>query len=539
LRLTVLASAILFAALVFLSIGIRVPIMSDEVGYLAIARYMATGQKLFVQFMPFYSAGQSVLLAPLFKLGLHSQQVYQAGIWISILATALVPVVLVAAAKEMQFPMDRKLVAASVIAAIMPAYFYHVFLLWPEATLRLAFIVSFYLLAVAWNRKSNVVWLAFAAVIVAMYALHSRSILLIPLAALMIWIGWRYQKMSIWAAGASVAVIGAGFVLAGKMNHYFEVQLWGASRGDISRAGEMAAALATPEGNHRMVAEAMGQAWVILATSFCLFAVGFFSLWRFGIERLERMVPLMFAALACLAVFIPSVAVMIQFNRVDQVIYERYTGVVTTIPVWLGVIYLARDVDKHRAVKFLGIAVLAMLGAALLWVFRQGAPTLMITPNISGLLWVNYFTNAMSASLKTMLLYGTIGGGLVALLLTALPRRAVLPVLAVVTVGADAMIYHAVYGAHIGRGYYIGEASRVYGKAKPPIFWDASLGYNGNTLMDQYVLGAMLPSDIGKVDLQPGQATVVPGTFEKAGYCSLGTFPDGSKLLTKADSCLP
>ena len=61
-----IGSIALFAALAYVAAGQTVPIVPDEVGYLAIARYMATGEALNLAATSNYSFGHAALLTPAF-----------------------------------------------------------------------------------------------------------------------------------------------------------------------------------------------------------------------------------------------------------------------------------------------------------------------------------------------------------------------------------------------------------------------------------------------------------------------------------------
>lgn len=534
-----IGSVALFTALAYVAAGQTVPIVPDEVGYLAIARYMATGAALNLAATSNYSFGHAALLAPAFLISGDSATIYRTGLMISCLATALVPAALICIASKASIPRSWFTIACSFLVAVFPAYFYHNALVWSEATFRLTFLLVILAFVSAWATPSLLRWLLFAALVMALYAIHPRALGVIPMTVLALIVA-RAMQRSTWLDVASTLIaIGLLWLGINQANNHFEGAIWG---GDVSESGKIQdflRVLMTKPGFQQAVAVSLGQLWSSLASSLGFFAIGLYASWQFVRAAPVTRPLIVFSVVALLAVAAASTMQMMQPTRIDHVIYGRYTDGASTVVVWLGLLWLAQERKPAGAAAFT-VMLFVLTAGPVLKAFANRPLNPIVTPNISGLLWIDATGIAVAtASLLTIIVMGSLLAVAVSssALATASRPWASLSGVALVAVSASALVMWSATQAHLGRSGYIVISAAAYAKAGGrPVHWDASAASNGNTMIDQFAVasGAMPSSDIAAADIEIGDAAVVADSFQKEGYSLIGDLPDETKLVTRS-----
>lgn len=530
------ASGVLAIVLIWLGWGMRVPIVPDEVGYLAIGKLAASGEAMNLSLVATYNFGQGVILAPLFWLLSSPAAVYQSGIVLSCIFTACVPLVLTGIARRMEIAVTWPVVMVSFLAAIMPAYFYNAFLIWSEAAFRLCFLLALYVLASAWVLKRDWIWVAFAIAIAALYAIHPRALLILPLAFVWLLFGaLLFKKCSRIGCFIAIAVLVACVVGISAVNGYFQMAIWHHRESSADKFGNLFAMLFAPAGMKRAAAVGIGQVWALCASSFGIFVVGAYAAWQMCLRDTAKRPVLWFAAMALIGIWLASIGQMIAFSRIDHAIYERYVDGGSTLFVWLGLLFLIGEGKAKGAVVWL-LAAIVMTAIPILHVFAQlqlGPP---VTPNISGLLWVNRFIPIQNAPFALIVAMGSLMAvAATASSLSLRPWGIVL--VAIVALSSDFIIHKQAVAAHIGRQLYVDAASKLYVQLGPTtVHWDASVGGNGNLMIDQFAsIGRPLPpSDIAQSPIENGAGAVVGKDFAvPEGYACVGRLPDKAKLIIK------
>ncbi|TPI39318.1 hypothetical protein FJW07_14165 [Mesorhizobium sp. B3-1-9] len=532
-------SIALFVFLRYVTESAAVPIVPDEVGYLAIAKYLAIGQALNLAETSNYSFGHPLLLIPAFWFSRDASTIYQIGVAISCLATALVPLAMVGIATNSGLPRSLFLIASAFLVAVFPAYIYHSALVWSEATFRLAFLLVLLVFAWAWRSGKTWRWLLFAASVMALYAIHARALGVIPVAVVTLMVARAMQKATWTGVFAAATLMAACWLGIHEINNHLEVAIWGGSVSESGKIGDFLGVLTTLPGLKSAVAVSLGQFWSLLASSLGFFGIGLYAGWQ--ITKVNPTVrPLIaFATIALLAVGAASVLQMMQPSRIDHVIYGRYLDGASTIVVWLGLLWLGQH-EKRAGAVALNASLIAVSALATLKPFIHAPLSPVVTPNISGLLWIDNTGIAIgTASLLTIMVMGSLVALAVSSSALAMSSRPWLALCSVATIAAatSASALWQQDQAHMGRAGYVQISTAAYAKAAGrPVHWDVSAASNGNTMIDQFAAasGAMQPSNIAEEDIPIDDAAVVADTFEKNGYALLGDLPDETKLVVKS-----
>lgn len=531
----------LFCVLALLAIGFRFPTVNDEIGYLSIANYLAGGGGFSMAENPFYHAGQGILIAPLFAILGDTGTVYQAAVLLSCLATALIPAVLVGLAKELEIPLDARLLAASVLVAVFPSFFYHNFLVWPETTLRLGVLVWLYVFARSVRTGSVVTWVLFAAIACLLYALHPRALPFIPLSLGLAFLGACCARIS-WLTFALCAVAAASIFLGiGAVHDQFRI-LWEGTRSQGDQIGRLVASIQNVVGVKRLIVTATGQLWYLIASSFGLFLVGLWAAFHIVGERksLKSFAIWAAAILAFIGVFAASALQMVGFSRVDHVIYGRYLDAVSTPFIWLGLLYLPMLWKQSRVgLLFAPVLAIVVLGAIPSKAVYDENLASAVEPNISGLLWVKYIGSPItSLPVPTIVLFGSALGILVFVVAGLLARTSAwrgMAVVAVAVLFADVAVYGQNQNNRDGREDYVARSAELLSAAGgKPVYWDRSAWPLIGALVDQYsALQQRIPTvDLRNEQLPDGSFAVfgVEGPLP-AGYGCAGRFLDGTRLI--------
>ncbi|RJT42014.1 hypothetical protein D3227_04875 [Mesorhizobium waimense] len=533
------AGVVLFVILVYATSDGTVPVLPDEVGYLAIAKYLATGEALNLSTLANYSFGHAVLLTPAFWVTSDVATVYRIGVVVSCLATAMVPVVLIGIAEKIGQPRSLFLVACSFLVAVFPAYSYHNAVVWSDATFRLAFLLTVFAFTSAWVAGRPWRWVLFGAMVIILYAIHPRALGIVPVAFVALVVARAMQKATWTEVGASAAAMLLLWFGVDAANNHFEIAIWGR---DLSQSGRIAGflqALMTPYGFKSAVAVSIGQLWSLIASSLGFFVVGLLACWQMVQSRPAVRPMILFSVAAMLAITAASVMQMMTPGRIDHVIYGRYVDGASTVIVWLGLVWLGQR-EKQASAIVLVIGSVLVTAVIVLKPFIHAPLAPVVAPTISGLLWVDFTGPGIHlAPLLTIIAMGSLMAVAVSSSSLALSSRpwTALAVVAVAVIGASSCALLSAKRAHTVRANYVKATAAIYAKANGrPIHWDVSDAGDGETTIDQFSAASetMPPSDIAATDIPIGDAAVVPDGFQKAGYSLLGDLPNATKLIVRS-----
>jgi len=530
--------AALFVSLsvIFITIVSPIPVIPDEIGYLSIAKYLATGEILNLGMLAPYRFGQGLLLSPGWLFTNSSDISYQIGIVLNCLATALIPAVLLRLSSFIGLHRNWQLYVASFLVAIFPAYLYQNSVVWPEAVLRILYLVLLFSMTAAWQTRRTIFWSATSFIVVALYAIHPR---MLPIAALYFcFLIFSIKKGKISFKGISFAIIilTIGIVFSSKVDAFFVETIFQKSDPDGGAVQRMLFALTGEGGLYRVAIVIVGHLWAQIVSSFGLVIVGVITLLCM-MHKYPRIVHFsIFAVTSSSAIFTASVGQMISFSRVDHIIYSRYNDSWSTIFVWIGLYsILSRPIPRNS----LAIAAASTVGGfVFLWAVKDAFPSAgFVTPNLPALIWIGKFIPLGTAPLSVFLVVGGLWA-LVGMSAAALPRLTALGFLIGFILWADLAIVNSAFDAHKGRENYVNISRSVYSKVSGVIHRDRSAAADLDTVIDQYAaIGKRMPwSDIARSDINPRDATVVSSNFRKTGYASIGQLPNKSKLLIRIHS---
>lgn len=533
--LLILATTIFSGVLIWLFQGHDGPIVPDEIGYLAIANYILNSEILNVSAIPTYRFGQAILLLPSFAFGDSQAEAYRIGSAISCIQAALVPIVLIGIAWKLGFEISKRAVIAAFVVTLFPNYFYHASLVWPEASFRLFFLAAIYFVAWAWESKQSKLWVLASLVVVWLYALHPRSLGVVPVAAVLVFVACSRGGVNKIVAGLSISILMAGVLLVNHFQQHFVDILWPGKGSDVSVIRTLIAMIFSGETILRVLSVSSGQAWALIVSSFGLYVVGLIYSAQLVISQPSLRPPIIFALGASAAIFIASVVQMAAYlTRIDHVIYGRYNDGANIFFVWLGLLYVL-EAKPLRQVAYLVVGLAVGFGA-LTALFSSGFPVAtIIDPNVASLIWVGRLIHFSEITLDELLFIGTLSTSAFIVSLWLMPSKTrVALVIAAISV-CSYYAYYAKEGWHRGRGSMVEANASSYLPYLGSLYWDISARYNDNVVFDQYMaVEDPIPwSDISVSHIPYGSATIVASDLKVHGYSCAAQLSHGLVLLVR------
>ncbi len=531
---TAFGTLLLAVALIWMFWGNDVPVVPDEIGYLSIARYIVTGEAFNVSITPSYRFGQAILLLPATIFGTTAFDTYKIGVALSCIMMALVPVALLGIAYRLGAALSWKTVASAFLVAIFPTYFYQASVVWPETSFRLFFLISVYLVASAWATRQALLWFLATASIVWLYALHPRALGLLPVMLALLASAYGREKLTRSTALISLGVLIGGALAVNNIQEYFVAVLWSAAGGDGHQIRMLLNRLQDGDGIARLIIASLGQIWSLAASSFGLYFIGL----AYGVQLVCRQIHtrplLVFAFWSSFAVFAASVMQMVQFSRIDHVIYSRYNDGASTLFVWLGVLFIMDLKFESRKSAWAAASFLAS-SVILLIISPSLSVASVVTPNIPTLIWIHYIIPFQSISLLQIVAVGSFVTLAVGLFISVAPRWLATIGLITVVGAVDFAVLRSTEAAYLGRRNLIVNNLAAFEQIKGNLYWDVSAKSNDHILFDQYVgIEKPLPwSDISKIDIPDGAAAIVRGNLRKNGYTCVAKLPYGADLLVR------
>jgi hypothetical protein len=303
-------------------------IFADEAGYIGNARYLAGGLPIKMLNSGAYYPGYSVILTPLFWLGLSAPQTYQAILILNglLLSTAFISLVLWI--RWILGDASKYGYAIAFAASTYPTFFVQPgFAMSESAVIALATALP---LLGYWLLKTQrvLVAIAFAATTAFLYSIHPRFVgtvgtVVVGLGVLAVLrvLKWRITVVS-WL------VLGAGVVGSKALTAFVTA----ANGGGAFEASNRLATLVTGPGFWSLILEVLGQFWYLEVASVGLVLVGLVAIGRLLIQPVDSGLrrtsaawnALLFTAISTVLAFGVSCAFMSEPRRVDHFIYGRY-----------------------------------------------------------------------------------------------------------------------------------------------------------------------------------------------------------------------
>jgi hypothetical protein len=352
-------------------------IFADEAGYIGNARYLAGGLPIKMFKAGAYYPGYSLLVAPLFWLGLTPAQTYQAilicnGVFLS---TAYVS--LVFWMKWILGYASRYSYAIAFATSLYPAFLVQPGFAMSESA-AIAFATALPLL-VFWlvNGKSTLAGVTFAASTAFLYAIHPRFVGSVGLAFVGLGALAALRTIRLRTALISWVVLGGGVAAAKALTAYVTA----ANKGGSFDGGDRIATLMTGPGIWSLTLEALGQFWYLEVASAGFILIGVVAMaklllkpaWLEGRRGSPAWTALLFATTAAVLAFGVSCAFMSEPHRVDHFIYGRYNEGVVAPFIATG-IWAVFQFGRSRRAHLAGVAMVAggVLATAVILYWARG-----------------------------------------------------------------------------------------------------------------------------------------------------------------------
>jgi hypothetical protein len=394
-RTAILGCALLAALHLALAAGMRAPIIfGDETANLGIARFLA-GRPPYpllaypnATWTPYYRFGYPLLVAPAWKLSGDPHTVYRLALVLNaLLVASLFPLLASFARRTLDLPARDAWIAAF-SASLYTSFLLQTNLTWSESLLIplvTGVVVSFQRLAA---RPGTGAACAFALLTVAAYAVHERTLALVPLALLALGVLWRRHGLSGRAALTAATITVAAFAAVKAVDATIFARLWGAAPHRY-RMGDIAAGLLAPEGMGHALLSLTGQLWYLSVASALLFPLGLWMLARTARsgEAPERRLTALFTLAVAAALLATSSVFLSSFPRADLAIYGRYSEAFLAPFLAAGLAGFYGVARRHRLAT-LALALLPALLVAILLAGHGGAVFQQVynEMNISGIM---------------------------------------------------------------------------------------------------------------------------------------------------------
>ena len=353
-------------------------VFSDEIGYLLDARYLSgVDPPPEHPFVPYYSVGYPLLLAPLSWIFENPIGVYHAALLgNALLGGATIPI-LYRLGRELFGMAPRDAFFAAGLAGAYPAFLLHSNIAWAENLLP-PLVALHFLLVYRSLVRGTLAWVIAPAVTgAALYATHPRTIPIVAVTALFLAVAsWR-RLIRFSHAGAAAGVLALLLLVGELLNDLVREAVYrGPIGGGPSKLGGtsqfVAGALEEPSRYFPTIVKAVGQAWYLCATSAGLWAlgIGFMAaiVWRNrkpagDSDERARAYTAAFTLLATLGSFVPNALIVSGTpSSTFFSVYGRYMESLSPVVLLAGA--AAVLVLKGRRQRLLAIAGAA--GATLL-----------------------------------------------------------------------------------------------------------------------------------------------------------------------------
>ena len=370
--------AVLVAAhVLFALVRDRPLIFADEAGYIGNARYLAGGLPIKMLKSGAYYPGYSLLLAPLFWLGLPPPATYQAILIVNGLLLSSAYVSLVYWLRWVLNAQTKYIYAVAFAASVYPAFLVQPGFAMSESAV---IAVTAALPLVGFRLIERPHWLTAALFGVGtafLYSIHPRFIGTVGTVALGLAVLTVLRTIPLRIAVVSWLTLGAGLVGTKLLSGVIKA----ANRGGSFDGGDRVSALLTGPGVWSLTLEVLGQYWYLAAASAGLVLIGTVDIARRLIAAPEgaprRASPawltLLFTALGTVLAFCVSCAFMSEPERVDHFIYGRYNEGVVAPVLAAGILTLVQRARAWRSYAIAaGIVAAGVLGTAVVLHWARG-----------------------------------------------------------------------------------------------------------------------------------------------------------------------
>ena len=339
-------------------------VTADETVYLAHARYLSGAAPMpTLQGTVFFHFGYSLFLVPVHLLFKDPYLAYKASLIVSALLMGTLYFSLYYILASLLGIPSRYAVLSSFVTCLYSPLLLRANFAWAENAYVPGFMLLIALYGILVRRRSLGVALLIGILLGVMYAIHPRSLPLIPLAALFI-VSLCFLHALQWRAlSAALAVTGVIFI----GTRYMLDHLKSASPGSLSEVPirPLIAHLLTLEGLHDIILTLNQQILYLIHSSYGLFLVGVvatgFFLWRnhqLGLSGFLRDVPsatVSFFLLAWLGSLVLSAAFLASPTEAGQFLMGRYVDGNSALFLALGLCSILGGLAKEKGNRTLSL----------------------------------------------------------------------------------------------------------------------------------------------------------------------------------------
>ena len=338
-------------------------VYNDEMGYwMHAAEFAGLDWRGVSGTVAWYSYGYSLLLAPLVKLIKDTVVLYRAALIMNILMDEICYFMYVYIIRRL-FP-KLGIIPASVAAAagmLYTSYQFNAGVAFSETALLMAATIVVFLMVRILEKPTYLNTACMGIASAYMYMVHNRTIGIVASVVFVVFIAAVCRKIKFRHSGAFLITLIAGFIADKLIKGHLVSVLWdsGASGNDAGSVfGRMKTAVSSVSGFKRLLGVMAGQGFAVSAGSFCLvlFAIlvmvrkggiGFFKAGKAvkGGKKLSEVADsrfLMFLFIFCAfaATYLISCIFMIEFKRIDHVLYTRYFDILVGLFIMSGICFL-------------------------------------------------------------------------------------------------------------------------------------------------------------------------------------------------------
>jgi hypothetical protein len=402
-RRSVLFAALLAAATVAafglrLGLGLQMtgPLIPDELGYLAQARWLAGGEPMRLDRMPYYHVGHALLLTPAAFVGRSDPATFWTGVVATnaLVGASVVPLLTVLL-RRLLAVRPVVAVAAAFAVSCYPSYVVAAGQGWAESTVTPVFLLWVLALHHLLRRPAALSAVGLGLATTAVWAVHARTgypvlgttALVLALAGLRRWLPVRHGAVAAVTAGTSLVAV----VLVQQAARQL---MW---LNPISMVDGSFDRLLTPSALVSLPAQLAGTAWNPLAATSGVIVLGAAALaalvrpdaWKGDREQSSVALTALAALLGTIGTWLLAAAFFVEADRADTFVYGRYVETVIALPFAAGVAWLVQARDFRRVALLVGSGLLLMVlcAAVVVGVRGEALQTAVVFPfNTSGVL---------------------------------------------------------------------------------------------------------------------------------------------------------
>lgn len=372
-------------------------VVADETAYLSMARYLSGGPVWNLGTAATYGPGYSVLIAPLFRLGLSPEDTFRAVVMVNALLGGALVLALEGVVRRLTAFARPASIAVATVAACLPALVVTANHAWSDNLAPVTFAVLLLALLRLMERPSARRAVVLVLVEVAAYGVHGRfaPLAVVVLAVLAI-LAWQ-RRLSFVAAGVATVTMAAGMYVVSALSDRLYDALYDPGGALTQTTMNLDRVLRVGP----LTISASGQLWYLVITTAGLAGFGAVALarssWRQAVPVRRRLAarfgeydrtvaPPRFDDLGLRAVdglttavvvamigisFVVSAGFMADRPRPDQLVYGRYNDTLVGPLFVLGFAALATSVPLRRRLTDLAwVVAMAVATGALVWTTR-------------------------------------------------------------------------------------------------------------------------------------------------------------------------